>query len=101
MNPLTLDQIQLFLTVVDEGSFTKAATRFNRARSAVTYAIQKLEAQIGLPLFDRNAYRPTLTEAGRTLLWRARRIADESDAFQQTAQSLASGLEAELTIVMD
>ena len=101
MNPLTLDQIQLFLAVVDEGSFTKAATRLNRARSAVTYAIQKLEAQIGLPLFDRIAYRPTLTEAGRTLLGRARRIADESDAFQQSARSLASGLEAELTIVMD
>lgn len=101
MNPLTLDQIQVFLAVVDEGSFTKAATRLNRARSAVTYAIQKLEAQIGLPLFDRVAYRPTLTEAGHTLLGRARRIADESDAFQQSARSLASGLEAELTIVMD
>jgi DNA-binding transcriptional LysR family regulator len=101
MNPLTLDQIQVFLAVIDEGSFAKAATRLNRARSAVTYAIQKLEAQIGLPLFDRIAYRPTLTEAGRTLLWRARRIADESDAFQQSARSLASGLEAELTIVMD
>ena len=101
MNSLTLDQIQLFLAVVDEGSFTKAATRLNRARSAVTYGIQKLEAQIGLPLFDRGAYRPTLTEAGRTLLSRARRIADEADAFQQSARSLASGLEAELTIVMD
>jgi DNA-binding transcriptional LysR family regulator len=101
MGPLTLDQIQVFLAVVDEGSFTKAATRLNRARSAVTYAIQKLEAQIGLPLFDRIAYRPTLTEVGRTLLGRARRIADESDAFQQSARSLASGLEAELTIVMD
>jgi len=101
MGPLTLDQIQVFLAVVDEGSFTKAATRLNRARSAVTYAIQKLEAQIGLPLFDRIAYRPTLSEAGRTLLGRARRIADEADAFQQSARSLASGLEAELTIVMD
>jgi len=101
VGPLTLDQIQVFLAVVDEGSFAKAATRLNRARSAVTYAIQKLEVQIGLPLFDRSAYRPTLTEAGRTLLWRARRIAEESDAFQQSARGLASGLEAELTIVMD
>ncbi len=101
MNPLTLDQIQLFLAVVDEGSFAKAATRLNRARSAVTYGIQKLESQIGLALFDRAAYRPTLTEAGRTLLSRARRIADEADAFQQSAHSLASGLEAELAIVMD
>jgi DNA-binding transcriptional LysR family regulator len=101
MDSLTLDQIQLFLTVVDQGSFSKAAKKLNRAQSAVTYGIQKLEAQIGLPLFDRTAYRIALTEAGRTLLLRARRIAEETNAFRDTARSLASGLEAELTIVLD
>jgi DNA-binding transcriptional LysR family regulator len=67
----------------------------------VTYGIQKLEAQFGIPLFDRTAYRPTLTGAGRALLPRARRIAEEANAFRDTARSLASGLEAELTIVLD
>jgi len=101
MDSLTLDQIQILLTVVDQGSFSKAAKKLNRAQSAVTYGIQKLEAQIGLPLFDRTAYRPSLTEAGRTLLLRARRIAEETNAFRDAARSLASGLEAELTIVLD
>ncbi len=101
MDGLTLDQIQIFLAVIDEGSFSKAAKKLNRAQSAVTYGVQKLEAQIGMPLFDRTAYRPILTEAGRTLLMRARRIAEEANAFRETAQSLASGLEAELTIVLD
>ncbi len=101
MDSLTLDQIRLLLTVVDEGSFSKAAKKLNRAQSAVTYGIQKLEAQIDLPLFDRSAYRPTLTEAGQTLLLRARRIAEEANAFRNSARSLASGLEAELTIVLD
>lgn len=101
MEALTLDQIQIFLTVVDEGSFTVAAKRLKRARSAVTYGIQKLEAQIGLPLFDRTAYRPTLTDTGRTLLVRARRIAQEADTFRESAESLASGLEGELTIVVN
>ncbi len=101
MDSLTLDQIQLFLVVVDEGSFSKAARKLNRAQSAVTYGIQKLEAQIGLALFDRAAYRPSLTEAGQTLLVRARRIAEEANAFRESARSLASGLEAELTIVLD
>ena len=101
MDALTLDQIQIFLAIVDEGSFSKAAKRLNRAQSAVTYGIQKLEAQIDMPLFDRTAYRPTLTEAGRTLLLRARRIAEETNAFRDSAKSLASGLEAELTIVLD
>jgi DNA-binding transcriptional LysR family regulator len=98
---LTLDQIQLFLAVADTGSFSKAAKRLNRAQSAVTYGIQKLEAQFGIVLFDRATYRPALTEAGRALLPRARRIAEETNAFRDTARSLASGLEVELTIVLD
>jgi len=101
LDSLTLDQIRLFLAVADTGSFSKAAKKLNRAQSAVTYGIQKLEAQFGIPLFDRTTYRPALTEAGRALLPRARRIAEETDAFRDTARSLASGLEAELTIVLD
>ena len=101
LDSLTLDQIRLFLTVADTGSFSQAAKQLNRAQSAVTYGIQKLEAQFGIPLFDRTSYRPALTEAGRALLPRARRIAEETNAFRESARSLASGLEAELTIVLD
>src|SRR5271154_718604 len=101
LDSLTLDQIRIFLAVADAGSFSKAAKGLNRAQSAVTYGIQKLEAQFGIPLFDRTAYRPALTEAGRALLPRARRIAEETNAFRDTARSLASGLESELTIVLD
>jgi len=101
MDALTLDQIRIFLAVVDAGSFSKAARQLNRAQSVVTYGIQKLEAQTGLSLFDRTAYRPTLTEAGRTLLIRARRLAEEANAFRDSARSLVSGLESELTLVLD
>ena len=92
MDSLTLDQIQILLTVVDEGSFSKAAKKLNRAQSAVTYGIQKLEAQIDIPLFDRSAYRPALTEAGRTLLLRARRIAEETNAFRDAARESLFGV---------
>jgi len=98
---LTLDQIQLLLAVVDHGSFSGAARKLNRAQSAVTYGIQKLEAQLGMALFDRSRYRPTLTEAGRALLPRARRIIEEIAALRHQAQGLAGGLEAELTVVID
>src|ERR1700685_1842860 len=101
LDSLTLDQIRIFLAVADAGSFSKAAKQLNRVQSAVTYAIQKLEAQFGIPLFDRTAYRPVLTEAGRALVPRARRIAEETNAFRDAARSLASGLEAKLTIVLD
>src|SRR6202142_1116832 len=101
MDALTLDQIRVFLSVVDEGSFPKAAKSLHRAQSAVTYAIRKLEAEIGVPLFDRSAYRSVLTPAGRGLLTRARRIAEEAGAFREEARGLARGLEAELSIVLD
>ena len=101
LDSLTLDQIRLFLAVADAGSFSKAAKNLHRAQSAVTYGIQKLETQLGVLLFDRAAYRPALTEAGRALLPRARRIAEETNELRDIARSLASGLEAELTIVLN
>ena len=46
----SVDQLLVLLTVVEEGSFTSAARRLRRATSAVSYAIDTLEAQLGLPL---------------------------------------------------
>lgn len=97
----SFDQLQVMLAVVEAGSFSGAARRLNRAQSAVTYAIQRLEEQLGAALFDRTAYRPTLTEAGRTLLPRARLIADEMHALVDHAQGIAAGLEPELTLIVD
>ncbi|GAB2179066.1 LysR family transcriptional regulator [Dongia sp. agr-C8] len=101
MDSLTLDQFAVFATVVAEGSFAAAARRMNRAQSAITYAIQKLEEQSGVQLFDRSAYRPELTEAGRALLPRARRILDDVDDFRLQAAGVTQGVEAELSLVVD
>jgi DNA-binding transcriptional LysR family regulator len=101
MDALTLDQFQVFVTVADVGSFSAAARRLNRAQSAVTYAVQKLEEQTGATLFDRSQYRPVLSEAGRALLPRARRILAEVSDFRIQAHGIAGGLEAELSLVVD
>ncbi|TXN00167.1 LysR family transcriptional regulator [Methylobacterium sp. WL64] len=101
MVALTLDQIRVFIAVADAGSFSKAAKSLNRAQSAVTYAIKRLEAETEVVVFDRSAYRPVLTEGGKALLVRARRIAEEASAFHDQATSLASGLEPELSIALD
>ncbi|RFB79642.1 LysR family transcriptional regulator [Methylovirgula sp. 4M-Z18] len=99
MDALSLDQFLVFVTIADEGSFAAAARRLNRAQSAITYAIQKLEDQSGLILFDRSQYRPTLTEAGATLLPRARRVLDDVADYRLQASGIAKGLEAELTLL--
>jgi len=73
----TLDQLRVFLTVVDVGSFAGAARRLGRATSVISYAMANLEAQLGVSLFDRQSTRkPLLTEAGRTVLSEARTISN-------------------------
>ncbi len=101
MDSLTLDQLQVLLAAVEHGSFTGAARALNRAQSAVTHAIQRLEAQLGVELFDRSGYRPVLTVAGHALLPRARRLLEDADGLRAQARDIASGLEAELTLVVE
>jgi DNA-binding transcriptional LysR family regulator len=101
VDSLSLDQFAVFATVVAEGSFAAAARRMNRAQSAITYAIQKLEEQSGVVLFDRSAYRAQLTEAGRALLPRARRVLADVDDFRLQAAGVTQGIEAELSLMVD
>jgi DNA-binding transcriptional LysR family regulator len=101
MDAISFDQIQVFLAVAEQGSFSAAARSLNRTQSAVTYAVQKLEGQVGFALFDRAAYRPALTEAALALLPRARRVAEEMAALRTQARSIAEGVEAELALVVD
>jgi DNA-binding transcriptional LysR family regulator len=100
MDALTLDQVFVFLAVVEHGSFSAAARSLNRAQSAVTYVVQKLEEQVDTPLFDRSQYRPALTDAGRALLPQARRIVEAVGAFRMQARGIAGGLEPELALAV-
>lgn len=93
----TLDQLRVFLTVVEAGSFAGAGRRLNRATSVVSYTIANLEAQLGLPLFDRESTRkPQLTEAGRAVLAEARTVAHGVDALRAKVGGMLGGLEAEV-----
>jgi DNA-binding transcriptional LysR family regulator len=98
----TLDQLRIFLAVVDEGSFNKAAGKLGRALSVVSYGIAALEAQLGVKLFDREgSRRPELTEAGRALLADARAVADDVDGLVSRARAILRGLETEVALAMD
>jgi len=98
----TLDQLRIFLAVVDSGSFAGAARQLNRAVSVISYGIANLEAQLGLILFDREGTRrPILTEAGRAMLAEARGIAQGVDGLRAKAKGMLQGLEAEVSIAVD
>jgi DNA-binding transcriptional LysR family regulator len=68
LDGLTLDQMRVFATVSEAGSFRSAAIRLNRVQSAISHAIGNLEAQLDVELFDRSGHKPRLTPAGATLL---------------------------------
>lgn len=101
MKAITIDQLRVFRQVAEQGGFSAAARAMHRAQSAVTYAVQKLEEQAGVALFDRGGYRPTLSEAGRALLPRAVRILEELEGFAAQARGIAGGLEPEVALVAE
>ena len=98
----TLDQLRVFLTVVETGSFAAAARRLGRATSVISYAIANLESRLGLVLFERDATRrPVLTVAGRAVLGEARAVAHGIDGLRAKARGLLGGLEAEVNLAVD
>ncbi len=98
----SLDQLRIFLEVVETGSFGGAARRMNRAVSAISYGIAQLEAQLAVTLFEREGSRkPVLTPEGEGLLAEARGVADGVDALLAKTRSLHAGLESNLGLVID
>ena len=98
----TLDQLRVFLAVVEVGSFAGAARKLGRATSVISYSIANLEAQLGVLLFDRKSTRkPQLTEAGRGVLSEARSIANGVNGLRAKVKSLRQGIEAEISLVLD
>jgi DNA-binding transcriptional LysR family regulator len=61
---MELHQLETFLAVAEERSFSKAAVRLHRTQPAVSQVIRKLEAAVGETLFDRAARDGSLTAAG-------------------------------------
>ena len=98
----SLDQLRIFLAVVEEGSFGGAARAMGRAVSAISYGIAQLELQLAVTLFEREGSRkPELTEAGEGLLPEARAVADRVDALLAKTQSLHAGQESSVSLVVD
>jgi DNA-binding transcriptional LysR family regulator len=61
---MELSQLETFLAVAEERSFSRAAVRMHRTQPAVSQVIRKLEAAVGETLFDRAARDGSLTPGG-------------------------------------
>ncbi len=99
--PITFDQLAVFLAIVDTGSFSGAARKLNRAQSAVSYAIANLERLLELELFDRTGRKPVLTEAGVALVEEARAVDAQVDKLLARARQMREGVEPRLALAVD
>lgn len=100
--PLSLDQLQVLLTIAEEGSFAGAARRLKRATSAVSYAVDTLESQLGVSLFDRGTTRRAkLSLAGEAVVAEGRSVAYSAQMLHARVKGLRDGLESEVSIVVD
>jgi DNA-binding transcriptional LysR family regulator len=98
----SVDQLLVLLAVAEEGSFTGAAKRLGRATSAISYAIDTLERDLGLSLFDRGTTRkPKLTQQGEAIVSEARAVAYSIETLRARVRGFLEELEPEVSLVVD
>lgn len=86
---ITLRQIQAFLAVAEQGTFTKAAERLHMAQPALSQLVRELERELGIRVLDRTTRRVELTEGGREFHGAALKILTDLDTAVENANGLA------------
>lgn len=89
---MELRQLETFVAVATEGSFTGAAIELMTAQSNVSAQIKQLESDLGVPLFVRGRKGAAITEFGTAVLLRVRRIERELESIRTDISALL-GLE--------
>src|SRR6185369_14555433 len=85
---MELRQLEYFVAVAREGSVTKAARQLYVAQPSLSRQIQKLEEELGAPLFDRSRRGMRLTSIGQTFLEYVQRGFDQFEAGHQAVRDL-------------
>jgi DNA-binding transcriptional LysR family regulator len=101
-NPrISLEHWRALLAVVDAGGYAQAAEVLHKSQSAVTYAVQKMEAQLKVKAFEVVGRKAHLTPTGEVLYRRAKALLEEAGALEGAAASLALGWEPELRLAVE
>jgi len=101
-NPrISLEHWRSLLAVVDAGGYAQAAEVLHKSQSAVTYAVQKMEALLGVKIFQVVGRKAHLTSTGEVLYRRAKALLDEAGALEGAAGTLAAGWEPELRLSVE
>ncbi len=95
---MDLSQLEIFLSIAEEKSFSRAAEKMLRTQPAISIAIKRLEEELGETLFDRSSKNGALTEAGKILLSYAQRMLNLRDEAREAVGELRGMFRGRLTI---
>lgn len=95
---MTLQQLRVFVQIVEQGSIRAAARFLGMEQSGLTQQIKRLEASLGVNLLLRTSRGITLTSAGSELLTRARIILGECERVEQTFRHLHGDLSGSISV---
>ncbi len=97
---MTLDQLTTFEAIVATGTFRAAADRLNKAQSAVSHQIRKLEDELRFDLFSRDSYRPHLTPEGEVFHREALKVLQQFRGLKMISESLSGEFEPVVRIAI-
>jgi DNA-binding transcriptional LysR family regulator len=101
VNPINIEILEILDAIDRRGSFAKAAEELNKATSALSYAIQKIEEQLSITIFQREGRRSVLTPAGELILHDGRAILNATKLLAEKAKEVATGWEPKLRIALE
>jgi DNA-binding transcriptional LysR family regulator len=97
-NVVELRQLRYFVAVAEELHFRRAAERLYVAQPAVSEQVRKLEAELGVRLFERTNRSVVITDAGAALLEEGRLVLEQAEAAQRAARGAGDRIGARLRI---
>jgi DNA-binding transcriptional LysR family regulator len=97
---MELRQLEYFVAVADEESFTRAAERVHISQSGVSAQVRQLERELGGPLIDRTGRRARLTAAGAAAVEHARAVLAAAHAVRQAVDDVNQVVRGRLTMGM-
>ncbi len=101
-NPrITLEQWRTLVAVVEAGGYAQAARTLHKSQSAVTYAVQQIETQLGVKVFRIEGRKAVLTATGELLCRRAHYLLEEAGGLEQSARTLSAGWETEVRLSVE
>ncbi|MBT9313658.1 LysR family transcriptional regulator [Leptothoe kymatousa TAU-MAC 1615] len=98
---LDLRHLQTFLIVAEEMSFSRAAKRLGISQPPLSRQISRLEANLGIKLFERTRPQIKLTAAGKVFAEHASGLLQQFEHSVQLAKRIANGNQGELKIAID